>query len=189
MSRRPARGVLYLVAGLFVASGALRFTGETGQAIAQSLGGLTGSDSRMDPAPMPPPELAPLLSALNEREAELDARAAALADRAQALRVAETEITARLTELQAAEEALAATLAMVEGAAETDLTALTAVYENMKPADAALVFAEMTPAFAAGFLGRMRAEAAAEILSSLEPAQAYAISVLLAGRNADVPTE
>jgi flagellar motility protein MotE (MotC chaperone) len=35
----------------------------------------------------------------------------------------------------------------------------------------------------------MRADAAAAILAGLAPDQAYSISVVLAGRNANVPTE
>jgi flagellar motility protein MotE (MotC chaperone) len=47
----------------------------------------------------------------------------------------------------------------------------------------------MDPVFAAGFLGRMRSDAAAAILAGLPPELAYSISVVLAGRNASVPTE
>ena len=59
----------------------------------------------------------------------------------------------------------------------------------MKAEQAAALFEQMEPSFAAGFLGRMRADAAAAILSGLEPELAYSISVVLAGRNADVPRE
>ena len=54
---------------------------------------------------------------------------------------------------------------------------------------AAALFQLMEPSFAAGFLGRMRADAAAAILAGLEPDLAYSISVVLAGRNANVPRE
>jgi flagellar motility protein MotE (MotC chaperone) len=47
----------------------------------------------------------------------------------------------------------------------------------------------MAPDFAAGFIGRMQPAAAAAILAGMEAEQAYAISVLLAARNARVPTE
>lgn len=47
----------------------------------------------------------------------------------------------------------------------------------------------MDPGFAAGFLGRMRPEAAAGIMTGLSPETAYTISVVLAGRNADVPRD
>ena len=89
----------------------------------------------------------------------------------------------------AAEEALAATIAMADEAAATDLDQLTNVYENMKPKEAAALFEEMPPEFAAGFLGMMRPDAAALIMTQLEPEVAYSFSVVLAGRNANVPTE
>ena len=61
------------------------------------------------------------------------------------------------------------------------------IHENMKPKDAAALFEEMAPEFAAGFLGRMRPDAAGAVMAGLDPKTAYTISVLLAGRNADVP--
>ena len=80
-------------------------------------------------------------------------------------------------------------MATADKAAENDIGRLTAVYENMKPDQAAALFRLMEPSFAAGFLGRMRPDSAAAILAGLEPDLAYSISVVLAGRNADVPRE
>ena len=74
-------------------------------------------------------------------------------------------------------------------AVENDLAALTSVYENMKPKEAAPLFEAMDPVFAAGFLARMRPEVAAGIMAKLSPDAAYSISVILAGRNANVPRE
>jgi flagellar motility protein MotE (MotC chaperone) len=47
----------------------------------------------------------------------------------------------------------------------------------------------MDPGFAAGFLGRMRPDAAAAVLAGMDPAAAYAISAIIAGRNARAPTD
>jgi flagellar motility protein MotE (MotC chaperone) len=104
-----------------------------------------------------------------------------------ALDLAEAAITARLADLATAEADLKATLSLADGAAENDLARLTAVYESMKPADAAALFTAMAPEFAAGFLGRMRPETAAAVLSGMAPETAYSISALIAGRNALVP--
>ena len=127
------------------------------------------------------------LSAIRDRQKELDTRAARLERRLQAVREAERKMAAEREALLAAERKLAATLARADKAAEKDLARLTAVYENMKPRVAAELFAKMAPEFAAGFMGRMRPEAAAAIMSAIPPARAYAISVILAGRNANVP--
>ena len=133
------------------------------------------------------PGTAALLTAIRDRNDVLDRREARIADRESAVELAQVAIEGRLAALVAAEEELARTLTMADSAAEEDVTRLVAVYENMKPKDAIPVFAEMDPDFAAGFLGRMRADAAAAVLSGLDPKVAYTISAILAGRNANAP--
>ena len=134
--------------------------------------------------PQPP---AALLESLAKREGQVKAQESAAAERMAALNLADQAINQRLAELQAAEDNLKKTLALADGASEKDLAQLTAVYEAMKPADAAALFQTMSPEFAAGFLGRMQPTSAADILTGLKPDKAYEVSVLLAGRNALVP--
>jgi flagellar motility protein MotE (MotC chaperone) len=95
----------------------------------------------------------------------------------------------RMTELEAMETELKATLALADGAAEADIERLTAVYQAMKPKDAAALFETMSPEFAAGFLGRMTPDSAAAILSGMSAEAAYGVSVIVAGRNAGAPTD
>ena len=136
-----------------------------------------------------------LIAALAERDADLDEREAALARRAageerrQGERMAELvaakeELRATMAEVEAAEGRLDAAIARASGAAEDDIARLTSVYESMKPKEAAALFETMEPAFAAGFLGRMRAEAAAQVMAGMSPERAYAVSAIIAGRNA-----
>ncbi len=134
-----------------------------------------------------PAETTALLAAIRDRQAQLDERSVLLERRLRDVRQAEKRLAAEREALLEAERKLAATLAQADKAAERDLARLTAVYENMKPRVAAELFAKMAPEFAAGFMGRMRPEAAAAIMSAIPPARAYAISVILAGRNANVP--
>jgi flagellar motility protein MotE (MotC chaperone) len=163
---------------------------EAGQAFAREAAEAESAESApTDVLCQPPEDLAPVLAALQQREARLVSREAEIAERMQALALADREIAERLEALAAAEDSLRATIALADTAAEDDLGRLTAVYENMKPAEAAALFGEMEPVFAAGFMGRMRPEAAAGIMANLPPAQAYSISVVLAGRNANVPRE
>ena len=56
----------------------------------------------------------------------------AVLDKEKALQIASEAIETRLAALQEAEESLRATLAVADKAAETDLTQLTDVYQNMK---------------------------------------------------------
>jgi flagellar motility protein MotE (MotC chaperone) len=195
--RIPARGVLWLIALLLMASGVVRIGGGTGAALAREVlaGAETpgvdthgGEDTLTEASCAPPPDIAAILAQIQTREARVKAREAAMAEREQALHVAETTIAENLKALVAAETDLKATLALADSAAENDLARLTAVYENMKPKEASPLFAAMDPQFAAGFLARMRPDAAAAIMAGLEPEAAYTISVVLAGRNANVPT-
>jgi flagellar motility protein MotE (MotC chaperone) len=189
MAGRSARhGVLVVLSTLLVGSGLLRAGGEAGHVLAATEEPALASEGPQQDC-MPREEMAAILVAFEEREARLADRDLRIADRMQALTVAEEEVMARIEELKQAEADLAATIAQVESAAETDLDRLVAVYESMKPADASALFQTMAPEFAAGFIARMRPEAAADILTGLEPASAYSISVILAGRNAGAPDE
>lgn len=188
----PARGILMFLTGLMLTSGAIRLG--AGWSAAQALTA-PAPDEVTEPKPRTAlsadtctkttPEV---LAAFREREERLATREYAAEERAAALAMAEELIRKRLAELEAAEATLAETLARADGAAEGDLTRLTSVYEAMKPKEAAALFSTMDPQFAAGFLGRLRPEAAAAILSGMDAQAAYAISAILAGRNARVPT-
>ena len=181
--RRQGRGALVVIVALFAGSGLIRL-GEGAIAIART------AEAEVVPeleASAPTEDVGALLEALRARGARLAAREAELDDRAQAISVASAQIDQKIADLVEAEDRLAATLTLADQAAEGDVARLTAMYEAMKPKDAALLFQEMAPNFAAGFLGRMRPDAAGALLSALEPKTAYTISVLLAGRNAAAP--
>lgn len=185
--KRPGRGALVILALFLASSGALRLGGAVGQAMANANNDVAvASTVAPSECPTPPPAL---LQALNEREAQVRAQEAALSDRLAALALAEAAATRRIEEMSTAEASLKEVLALADGAAENDLARLTAVYEAMKPADAATLFSAMAPDFAAGFLGRMQPASAAAVLSGMPPDKAYAISALIAGRNALVPKE
>ncbi len=134
-----------------------------------------------------PPDVVALMRVLNERKARLDQREKRLQDRLQALNIAQKKLDENRKALVAAEKRLEETLTIADKAAEQDLAKLTAVYEDMKPKNAARLFESMAPEFAAGFLGRMDPQRAAAIMSSIQPQRAYEISLILAGRNAGAP--
>ena len=189
--KRAGRGALWIIAGLLRASGGIRLATGTGTAIAREVEELVG-DSEMAAELKecgPSESVSAVLGALHTQQSDLDKREEALADRLSALNLAEQEIQKNLKARQSAEAKLAKTLSLADEAAEGDLARLTAVYENMKPKEAATLFEEMSPDFAAGFLGRMRPDAAAAVMAGLTAPAAYTISVILAGRNANVPTE
>lgn len=192
-ARRRGRGTLVIIASLLFASALIRMGHDAGQAFARGEIPTLATDIK-DPVATaqscePAPDIAAMLDAFRAREDRLKAKESQIADRMQALSVADREIEKKLAALTDAEANLRKTLALADTAAEDDLTRLTAVYENMKPKQAAALFEAMDPQFAAGFLGRMRPEAAAGVMAGLSPGTAYSVSVILAGRNADVPKD
>ncbi len=185
-TKRPKSGVLAVISLLMIGSAVIRLGLEAGPALAKSSDSLT-----LEPeiAQSDKPGAQELLTQLLRREEALAIREAAVLDKEKALQIADQAIEGRLAALQEAEENLRETLAYAEKAAETDLTRLTDVYQNMKPKDAAALFETMDPGFAAGFLSRMPPDAAAGVLAGLSPESAYTISVIMAGRNATAPQE
>ncbi len=183
-SARSGRGTLLILALFLVGSAALRVGDQYGAAIA-----LEGETEEMTETAKAVPNIDAILEELERREARIAEREVELDTRGEALALAETRIEEMLAELETAEEELRSTIALAETASEDDLAQLTSVYENMGADEAAALFSQMTPNFAAGFLGRMRPDVAAAILAGLDPNTAFEISVVLAGRNARVPTE
>lgn len=183
--RGRVRGTLHLLAGLLILSAVVRAGSQAEPAFAQALD--LANTAVSDPSTQMGPD--DMLAAFQAREERLTLREGQLRDRLQALRIAETELDEKLQALRAAEQALDATISRAETASADDLDLLRAVYENMKPKDAAALFVEMPPPFAAGFLGMMRPEAAAQIMAELPPPIAFSFSAVLAGRNADIPTD
>lgn len=181
--RRAGRGALTILALFLATSGALK--------LGQGVGTAMALMPEEDTSPTPPVQCAEppatLAAALAEKAAQIGARDAAITERQAALALAEQVIADRLAALKAAEESLTATIARTDGAAEGDVSRLTAIYEAMRPTDAAAIFQAMAPDFAAGFLGRMRPEAAAAVLGGMSPEAAYGISAQIAGRNARAP--
>lgn len=192
-NRRVRGSALLVTSVLLIGSATLRIGVQAGTSLARDLpGDVAHAAKPEDPAmraePMPD-DLQHLLSALRNREQQLNRREVQIEDRMKALEIVDETIERKLAALVEAEDRLSSTLAMADGASEGDLTRLTSVYEKMKPKDAAALFEEMAPEFAAGFLGRMRPAAAASVMAGLSPKAAYTVSVILAGRNAWVPIE
>ncbi len=187
-ARPRAPSALLIVALCFGASAALRIL-DPDSAIAQAaVAAAEGAPVRPESG-CSPVDPGGLLASLQERERQLEVRAAEIADRERMLQVADAQYEEQLAALREAEEKLASTLALADGAAERDVGRLVTVYENMKSKDAARIFETMDVTFAAGFLSRMRQDAAAKILGGMSSERAYAVSAVIAGRNASAPRE
>jgi flagellar motility protein MotE (MotC chaperone) len=189
--RKQAKGSLFMIASFLVASATLRVGVGATEALAREEPLFESPQAAMaEPKACEHPEdMRKLMSVFEEREARIAKQEAEIKNRLQALSIADDEVSRKMAALEDAEGRLRDMISIAETAAEDDLTRLTEVYETMKPKSVALLFEEMDPQFAAGFIGRMKPEAAAGIMAGMKPDAAYTISVILAGRNANSPTE
>lgn len=176
--------ILSAILALF-SSAALRVT--TGMAWAKSNAEKVAETAEQTTECTVNPDYVPVLRALQSREVAAQEREIRLNEYARALTQSKSEVEQQLQDLARAESALRDMIALAKDASESDLDQLTSVYQSMKPKEASALFEKMAPEFAAGFLGRMEPSAAAGILSGLDTDHAYAISVILAGRNAEIP--
>ncbi len=128
-----------------------------------------------------------LFSALRERESELQSRADAVADREAELQILERRLEERIQVLAQTKNELEELVAQTEMANAEDIERLVRMYQAMKPKEAGEIFNAMEESFAAGFLAQMRPDAAALILANMEAEKAYAVSLIIAGRNARAP--
>ena len=175
-------GVLLISAVLRIGGVGIAIANETPESITQEMPQQSSDNETI-------PGIERLLKEIDERTIYLDNLEYSLAKKQERLNAVEVLIETNLAALIEAEERLAETISKVDGASEADLDRLTSVYESMKPKGAAALFESMEPEFAAGFLGRMNPQAAAGIMSNLSTEAGYAISVVLAGRNALAPTQ
>jgi flagellar motility protein MotE (MotC chaperone) len=180
---RKKHGLLESFAILLFVSVGLRFLAFSNLAIAEDSAPVESSETQPLSTCMDDIGLQTMLEDLLQREKHIQSQELLLTEKERSIQYASDQVQRNLQDLKATQDHLAALIAVSDGAAEADLARLTSVYESMKPKDAAALFEAMEPDFAAGFLARMRPDAAASVLSGISPATAYAISVVLAGRN------
>lgn len=190
--KRTSKGTLTIIGALLLMSATLRLATEAGQVIAsEDIGAPTTENGRQ--ASMRdlarPEQMDAAIEAIKTREAKLIDREAEIDEREASVSQAEATIKAELEKLKTAEENLKRTIEQASSASEDDISQLTDVYATMKPKQAAALFEQMDSNFAAGFLARMAADNAARIMAGMTPEKAYEISVVLAGRNADIPLD
>ncbi|MCV6596796.1 MAG: hypothetical protein OIF40_06910 [Mangrovicoccus sp.] len=174
-----------VLATLLIISGFLRFASGPVLALATDQGKLGQEDSPTQKTAMAPDRSMDLwIEELTNRDDALVKAEAELAREQEELALAKELIAQQLAALEEAQETLRKNLHTAGETAAGDITQLTAMYQRMKPKEAAAIFEKMDPQFAAGFLARMKPDAAAAIMAGLQPSTAYTFSAILAGRNA-----
>lgn len=129
-------------------------------------------------------EISDIFVQLKERSDLLGKREEELLRKELSLEEAFNALEVKIQELDDAEQRLKAALGQAKNAAADDVQKVVSIYSTMKPKDAAAVFELMEPALSAGILSSMKPAVASEILAKLSPETSYAISVIMAGRNA-----
>jgi len=120
-------------------------------------------------------EIARRAAALDQRDTELQTRAAQVAA---AERLARQQI-AELTQLRQQIEKL---VAHESDASEGDINLLVGLYSNMKPTQAAAVLGRLDATQAAEILQRLDVHSAGPVLAAMDPAAALAVTQVLATR-------
>ncbi|MEL7041489.1 MAG: hypothetical protein AAGL90_08185 [Pseudomonadota bacterium] len=102
------------------------------------------------------------------------------------LKAWEAELEQTRSDLAALQATLDTRWQDMQAFAGEDLNHLAQMYGAMKPDQAAIIFDQMDPGFAAGFLRLLNSEQAGLIMANMESQQAYIVSVRLASLNEDL---
>lgn len=107
-----------------------------------------------------------------------------------ALQAWKAELEKQTADLKDVQATLEARWQQMQQASDADIKHLAAMYATMKADQAASIFNQMDPGFAAGFLRLLPSEQAGMILASMASDKAYVVSVKLATMNdaASAPT-
>jgi flagellar motility protein MotE (MotC chaperone) len=138
-----------------------------------------GTPVMIDPSKPSSPAERAILERLQERRQEIEARAREMEIRDGLLKAAEMRLEARLTELKALEARVTAAAQAKDDSNSVRFKGLVAMYENMKPKDAAKIFDRLelpvlvqvtsliNPRKMSDILGQMSAEAAERLTIEL----------------------
>ncbi|MGE0162887.1 MAG: MotE family protein [Dongiaceae bacterium] len=128
-----------------------------------------------------------VLRQLAKRRDELAARERELEDREAMLRATEQRIAEQARQMQQMKADYQQMRAQRDEAAEASLRRLVAVYEAMKPDEAARIFETMEGAVLLDVVMRMGERRLAPILAQMSPAKAQALTVAMASRRTILP--
>ncbi len=121
-----------------------------------------------------------ILQRLAERRAELDAFAAELETRLAVVEAAELRIEERMAELAALEARINAAVDERDAAEAEQFAAIVAMYENMRPADAATIFNDLETGVLVRVGRAMNPRKLGPIMAKMLPVKAQELTVLLA---------
>ena len=126
-----------------------------------------------------------LLQKLSGRRAELDRRAADMAQHEVLLKATELRLDAKISQLQSLEHDVDGIADKQDAQNDQRLKSLVKIYETMKPADAARIFEQLDLPVLVDMVQRMKEAKASPILAAMDPAKAKQVTVALSERRAE----
>ena len=130
------------------------------------------------------PEAVALATELRDRALRIERYMEALETRKAEIAAAEATLRARAGELRQQTSGLQSRRNGASQAVREDIDRLIAVYDQMKPAEAAAVLTNLPPDFAAEILMRVQPETGARIIAAVEPRQAALLTAQMGARSA-----
>lgn len=128
-----------------------------------------------------------ILEELATRRRELDAREAALLQKEALIKAGEKEFESKLTELSALRDEIKAMLEKANVQENEESARLIAIYEKMKPKEAATIFNTMDMRVLFPIVKGMKATKLSPILAKMDPAKARLITDALQQRSRVLP--
>lgn len=129
------------------------------------------------------PEAVALAEELRDRALRVESYMSALETRKAELAAAEATLRDRLVELKAAKDGVRSQRNTNSGAVREDIDRLVAVYDQMKPVEAAAVLSNLPADFAAEILMRVQPQTGAKIIAAVEPRQAALLTAQMGARS------
>ena len=130
------------------------------------------------------PEAVALAEELRDRALRIERYMEAINDRKAEIAEAESVLRKRLSELKSQKGGMRSRQDLSTAAVRNDIERLVAVYDQMKPAEAAAVIGNLPPDFAAEILMRIQPEAGARIIAAVAPEQAAMLTTHMGARSA-----
>ncbi|SMO74180.1 MotE family protein [Paracoccus laeviglucosivorans] len=118
------------------------------------------------------PEAVTLADTLHQRGLRIERYMQDIDRRKAEIAVAEQQLTEKLVELRKVRQQIKDQQNGSSRAQTDDIARIIAVYDQMKPEQAAMVLTNLPPDFAAQILARVQPETGARIMASVEPGQA-----------------
>lgn len=129
------------------------------------------------------PEAVVLAEELRDRALRIERYMAALEVRKTEIAEAEATLRQRLAELKAQKDGSRNQRDTASSAVRTDIDRLIAVYDQMKPAEAAAILSNLPADFAAEILMRVQPQTGAKIIAAVEPRQAALLTAQMGARS------